>query len=161
MVTPQRNREFAGPHPAAEHDEPGAYRPLVHLHAGGTTVPALDVKDPNTLDEFRAARLRAFRQSERDLFGNHISVVRQPRRAQEIVDTQQGPFGLCLLRADHLHLDTEPFAQGFCAAKLDHEILGFRDDQAANLFPADGMAGFLFEPGVKLGAAFVDLGEAV
>src|SRR5204862_910415 len=34
-------------------------------------------------------------------------------------------------------------------------------DKAAHLFPADRVAGFLFQTGVKLGAVFIDFGHAV
>src|SRR5439155_26199439 len=42
-----------------------------------------------------------------------------------------------------------------------HAFLRLCDDKAAHLFPADRVAGFLFQTGVKLDAVFIDFGHAV
>src|SRR5262249_33554559 len=44
--------------------------------------------------------------------------------------------------------------------ELNHPLLARCDDEAADLFPADGMAGFLFQAGVKPGALLVDTSHA-
>ncbi len=112
-------------------------------------------------DDFRAARLRAFGQGEGDFFWNHFSVVGQPSRAEHVVNAEQRPFFFGRPGADQLHLDPEPLRHGSRAAQLRQTVLGPRDDEAADFFPADGMAGFLFQTRIKFGAVFIDPGHAV
>ena len=85
--------------------------------------------------------------------------MRQPRRAQHVVRAQHRPFCFGRFRRDQLRLDAEPFRHRGGAAQLNHAVFGARDDEAAHLFPAGGMAGLPFQTGVKFGAVLVDPGQ--
>ena len=119
------------------------------------------VEHPHVFEHRGAACPGAFGQRESDFFGNHLAIVRQPRRAEQVVHPQQRPFFPGGFGTDQLHFDAEPFRHGGGAAQLRHSFLRLCDDQAAHLFPADRVAGFLFQTGVKLGAVFIDFGHAI
>src|SRR5258705_541624 len=153
--------QFACPHTARQYDELRLNSALLGQDSSDPSVGMLDFQSSALLHYRSAFALCAFCESKRNLFRQHLSVVRQPRTAENVIGSQQWPFFRHDLRTDNLDLNSKQFGHCRSATELNHAVLAFGSNQTADLFPSDGMAGFLFQPGVKLRAVLIDLGETV
>ncbi len=78
-----------------------------------------------------------------------------------IIHAQERPFFESSFRADQMRFDAEQFGHRHRATQLNHAVLGFCDDQAADLFPSHRMSRFPLQLRVKLDRVLVNPGHAV
>ncbi len=158
----ERNRhaaaqaKLARPHPAGQHDILGPDGSASGGYSVGPPVSVFDIQHADVLEYLCALAPRPFGQGERHFLGNHLAIVREPGGAEDVVNAEQRPFGERGLRLDQLHFHAEPLGHCRRAAQLVHPFRGTRDDEAAHLFPAHGVAGFLLERSIQLGAVLVN-----
>ena len=126
---------------------------------GGAAVPGQDAGDLAILDDPDPAHAGPLGQGHGGIGRVGLPIMREEDRADDIVDVQQRPHLLGLLRRDLLRLDPEGLGHGGAPAELVPALFIGGDGDAAVLLQPGRLTGLFLELGVELQAVTGEPGQ--
>ena len=125
---------------------------LLGHDAGGAAVPGEDARDLAILEDFDPAHASPLGKRHSGIRRVGLAVMGEEDGADHIVDVEQRPHLLRLLRRDLLRLDTEGLGHGRTPAELVPALGIGGDGDAAVLLQPGRLARLLLQLGIELQA---------
>ena len=124
------------PHAARDDNRVGGDCSKGGAHRLGAPIAGVDGENLGLLEDFDAARARAFGKGLCDVCRVGLAVARQPNRANEIIGAHRRPFVSGLGRRQDFAIDALHARGGGHATEQCHAVLRARNRQRTTLLPA-------------------------